>query len=310
VNVKRSAALKRARDTRVVAAQGPRHRNEDRLMLHERACRRWIVAAIGLLFGILAIAASSVQADARNDYLIRLLKDSTQFRVRAQAAISLGGVDAATGVVEALTTALADEHPAVRAAAANSLGRLADPKSLRALRSASSDPEPPVRSAVSAAIAKIESAARQVGSQVEIRPTPTGPARYYVALGRPASRAPDVSIGDLDQALQVLRDRLATIDGVVIAPVNESPSQVRSVLRARNLRGFYLESAVTSLEQKPGGGVRVAVSLIVATYPDRAMRAIMQGAATAMGGGDSRSQAMMSAFRSALNQLPAAMARE
>jgi hypothetical protein len=279
-------------------------------MLHVRARRRWISTLVGALFGLVALGASSVHADARNDYLIRLLKDSTQFRVRAQAAISLGGVESAAGVVDALTTALADEHPAVRAAAANSLGRLSDPKALRALRSASSDTEPPVRAAVSAAIAKIESAARQMGAQIETKPTPSGPARYYVALGRPASRAPDVSNGDLDQALQVLRDRVATIDGVVIAPSNESPSQVRSVLRARNLRGFYLESSVTSLENKPGGGVRVAVSLIVATYPDRAMRAIMQGAATAMGGGDSRSQAMMSAFKSALNQLPAAMARE
>jgi hypothetical protein len=36
----------------------------------------------------------------------------------------------------------------------------------------------------------------------------------------------------------------------------------------------------------------------------------MQGAATAVGGRDSRSQAMTSAFKSALSQLPSAMARE
>ena len=279
-------------------------------MLHERACRRWIATAIGLLFGDIG-ARHEFGPGRRAQRLPDPAAQGLDSVPRARPGRDLlGGVDSAAGVVDALTTALADEHPAVRAAAANSLGRLADPKSLRALRSASSDPESPVRSAVSAAIAKIESAARQVGSQSRSGRHRRGPPRYYVALGRPASRAPDVSTGDLEQALQVLRDRLATIDGVVIAPVNESPSQVRSVLRARNLRGFYLESAVTSLEQKPGGGVRVAVSLIVATYPDRAMRAIMQGAATAMGGGDSRSQAMMSAFRSALNQLPAAMARE
>jgi hypothetical protein len=279
-------------------------------MLGVGARRRWIAALIGLLCTLLAATANTAQADARNDYLIRLLKDSTQFRVRAQAAISLGGVETAAGVVDALTTALADEHPAVRAAAANSLGRLADSKALRPLRAAAGDPEAPVRLAVTAAIAKIESATRQAGTQVEVKTTPSGPARFYVALGRPASRAPDISSGDLDHALAILRERLATIDGVVIAPPNESPSQVRSVLRARNLRGFYIESAVTSLEQKPGGGIRAAVSLIVATYPDRAMRAIMQGAATAMGGGDSRAQAMAGALKSALNQLPQAMARE
>ena len=108
----------------------------------------------------------------------------------------------------------------------------------------------------------------------------------------------------------MLRERVQSIDGVVLAPADEPPSQVRSVLRARNLRGYYIESSVTSIEQKPGGGVRAQVSVIVATYPDRAMRAIMQGAATAMGGGDSRTQAMAAALKSALNQLPQAMARE
>lgn len=272
-----------------------------------RAASR-LAAWLGALC-MLAIA-SSAAADARSDYLIRLLKDSTQFRVRAQAAISLGGVESAPDVVDALMTSLSDEHPAVRAAAANSLGRLSDSKSLRALRSAENDPEPPVRSAVKAAIAKIESASRSNTGEAAVKTTPTGPPRYYVAVGRPATRAPEVAAGDLDRALQVLRERVSSIDGVVLAPPDEPPSQVRSVLRARNLRGYYIESSVTSIEQKPGGGVRAAVSVIVATYPDRAMRAIMQGAATAMGGGDSKTQAMAAALKSALNQLPQAMARE
>lgn len=277
-----------------------------------RALRAGVACRIAAWLGALCVfaIAGSAAADARSDYLVRLLQDSTQFRVRAQAAISLGGVESAPEVVDALMKSLSDEHPAVRAAAANSLGRLSDSKALRALRSAENDPEPPVRSAVKAAIAKIESASRSSGSEVAVKTTPTGPPRFYVAVGRPATRAPDVGAGDLDRALQVLRERVSSIDGVVLAPPDEPPSQVRSVLRARNLRGYYIESSVTSIEQKPGGGVRAAVSVIVATYPDRAMRAIMQGAATAMGGGDSKTQAMAAALKSALNQLPQAMARE
>jgi hypothetical protein len=277
-----------------------------------RTLRAGVARCVAAWLGALCVFAfaASAAADARSDYLIRLLKDSTQFRVRAQAAISLGGVESAPEVVDALMASLSDEHPAVRAAAANSLGRLSDSKSLRALHSAENDPEPPVRSAVKAAIAKIESSSRQSGSQVAVKTTPTGPPRFYVAVGRPATRAADVGASDLDRALQVLRERVSSIDGVVLAPADEPPSQVRSVLRARNLRGYYIESSVTSIEQKPGGGVRAAVSVIVATYPDRAMRAIMQGAATAMGGGDSKAQAMAAALKSALNQLPQAMARE
>jgi hypothetical protein len=130
-----------------------------------------------------------------------------------------------------------------------------------------------------------------------------------VAVATPASRIPNLPPTALAQARQTLRDRLAEMDGVVLAPNDETTTAARGAVRARKLKGFYVESSVTSVEAKPGG-TRVAVSVILATYPDRAMRAIMQGAATALGGGDTRGQAMTSAFRSALNQLPAAMARE
>lgn len=251
-------------------------------------------------------------ADARSEYLIRLLKGSTQFRVRAQAAISLGGVGAADGAVDALMAALGDDHPAVRASAATSLARLEDPRALRALRATANDPEPPVRSAVQAAIAKLEGGERaRSGVAIEPPPArPSGPVRYYVAIGKPASRVPEFTAADLDRVQQLLRDRLAGFEGVELAVPSESPAKVRSVLRSRNLRGFYIDSAVTSVERKAGGGTRVAVSVIVATYPDRAMRAIMQGAATAIGGGDTRSQAIAGALKSALSQLPQAMARE
>src|SRR3954453_592383 len=76
------------------------------------------------------------------------------------------------------------------------------------------------------AVARIESGTRQFGAQVDTWTTPWGhppsrPARYYVALGRPASHAHEVSNADLDRGLQLLRERLATIEGVVIAPMNE-----------------------------------------------------------------------------------------
>jgi HEAT repeat protein len=258
----------------------------------------------------LALAPASAVADARSEYLIRLLEGSTQFRVRAQAAISLGSVDAAGDVLRALSTALSDEHPAVRAAAASSLGRLGDAKAIPILRSASEDPEAPVRLAVKSAIVKLESASRMAGVAPEPVKAPSGPPRYYVAVAKPASRVGDLPSTELDRAHQVLVERLKQIDGVVIAPADESPAAVRKVLRSQSLRGFYIDSSVTNVDAKPGGGTRVAVSVIVATYPDRAMRAIMQGTATALGGGDTRAQAVAGAFRSALSQLPQALARE
>lgn len=91
-------------------------------------------------------------------YLIKLLAGSSQFRVRAQAAISLGLMEKSAAARDALTAALQDEHPAVRAAAATSLGRLGDAKHVSELRKLGGDPEEPVRHAASTSIGRIESA--------------------------------------------------------------------------------------------------------------------------------------------------------
>jgi len=274
------------------------------------ATRLFAAACGALLIGLALGCASVAQADARSDYLIQLLSGSSQFRVRAQAAISLGSLQSDGTVVAALGKALKDEHPAVRAAAANSLGRLADPSSLAALKIAISDAEEPVRAAATAAVARIESARRSSSAVVTGPVVPSGPARFYIAVGTPASRATGISETELRTAHQTLKARVQEIDGVVLAPPNESSSSAEQVMRNRKLKGFYLESSVTSIENKPDGGVRAVVSLIVATYPGRDMRAVMQGAATALGGGDIKGQAVEAAFKSALRQLPQAMVRE
>src|ERR1700712_2738839 len=91
-------------------------------------------------------------------YLIKLLKGSSQFRVRAQAAIALGVMEKSLAARGALTAALQDVHPAVRAAAATALGRIGDANHVVALRTLSGDPEEPVRNAARASIGRIESA--------------------------------------------------------------------------------------------------------------------------------------------------------
>lgn len=270
---------------------------------------RWLALTCVAMLTI-ACMPTSASADARSDYLIQLLSASSQFRVRAQAAISLSAVQSEATVVDALSRALGDEHPAVRAAAANSLGRLAEARTLPSLRTAMRDPEEPVRTAASAAVKRIESMQTAARGTVIEAPQPAGPARYYIAIGAPASRATGVTDTDLRAANDGLRARVSEIDGVVLAPVDESNTAAQKVLKTRQLKGFYIESSVTSIENKPDGGVRAAVSLVVATYPGRDIRAMMNGAATVMGGGDIKAQALEAAFKSALRQLPQALVRD
>lgn len=254
----------------------------------------------------LAVAPEPAAADARSRYLVRLLEGSSQFRVRTQAAISLVKVGDEAGVVQALRQALRDSHPAVRAAAARSLGQLEARAAQGDLQATAKDPEAPVRAACTAALARI---ATRGGGETP-KQQPTMDARYYVAVGTPGSRVDGVEPGVLSQAKGVLRSKLATVDGVQVAPDGETNSQARRLLAQRKLKGFYIDSSITSVQKRPGGGIRVVVSLIVATYPGRDMRAILHGAATAMGsGGHTTFSALEGAISGALRQLPAALAQ-
>jgi HEAT repeat protein len=88
-------------------------------------------------------------------YLVKLLASSSQFRVRAQAAISLGLMEKSPAARDALTAALQDAHPAVRAAAATSLGRIGEVSHIVVLQKLGNDSEAPVRSAARTSITKL-----------------------------------------------------------------------------------------------------------------------------------------------------------
>jgi hypothetical protein len=264
-----------------------------------------------LIGGLLWEAPAAAQADARTDYLVRLLQTSRTFRVRAQAALSLGRLRSFPQIVEALTGALRDEHPAVRTAAASSLEQLGAAEALGALRSARSDRDSTVRSAVSRAIRSLERVAR---TRPRTEPVPTEPsaadARYYVGVGMPGSSNGDVDRRILGQAREFIETRVRSIDGVVVAPAQESSTQARRVLSRNRLTGYYLDSSIVRVE-RTGGNTRAVVSVIVGTYPGRDMRVILQGAATVQGGGSgprADQQAIEGALTGALRRLPQAFA--
>jgi HEAT repeat protein len=74
---------------------------------------------------VLVTAVAGAQTD-RTQYFVDLLSSSTSFSVRAQAALALGRVPQSAQVRTALTAALRDNEPAVRAAAASAMERQAD----------------------------------------------------------------------------------------------------------------------------------------------------------------------------------------
>ena len=92
---------------------------------------------------VLAVALSlTAAASPRTDRLVTFLADHDSYRVRAQAAQSLGRVGDARAV-DALVSALGDDHAAVRAAAALALGRIGSPAALGALDDLARDTSQP-----------------------------------------------------------------------------------------------------------------------------------------------------------------------
>src|SRR5262245_24967154 len=81
-----------------------------------------------------AAAASPAATPAKVQELCReLLDDSTNYKVRVQAALVLGRLGD-TAAVPALTKALADSNKTVRAIAAQALGQIGDAGAAEALR--------------------------------------------------------------------------------------------------------------------------------------------------------------------------------
>ena len=264
--------------------------------------------AWGLLAFMLVISFAIGQAFAQSDrtaYFVNLLNTSSSFRVRAQAALALGRVDTSPEVRRALTTALSDSEPAVRAAAASAMERLGDRELLGALRAASGrERDATVRSAEERAIAALS---RTPDSSTD-RPEPSGPARYYVAIGSPGDRSSAFSAEQIRTLRGFITETVGGLEGVRMAPDGESNAAATRALRRNRLVGYYVETSIVQVDES-GGGVSARVSVILATYPSRDMRAMLSGSARVPGGTGDRAKlrATQGALQGALRQLPQAM---
>ncbi len=250
---------------------------------------------------IALLLATSAHADGRENYLVRLLRDSSAFRVRAQAALSLGQLDATPRSVAALERAVRDKHPAVRVSAISSLRRLGAKEALPTVQRATRDRNKSVRHAANGAVTALEAIGeRQRGP---------GKPRHLVAVGMPGAKADRVSRQMLFDARIFLSEKLIELSGVELAPDDLSPADAKREIARRRLRGYSLESSIVTLKPR-GNGVRAEVSVIVLTYPGRDMRAMLRGAATASGrySAGTAEQAVQGAFIGALRRLPQVLA--
>ena len=263
-----------------------------------------------------AASSSAAGGSASTVLLVQNLRSGDNFRVRSRAALALGRVRTAAAA-DALIAALEDSHPAVRAAAARSLGTGRHKRALPKLeRLQKDDPDAPVRKAARAAIARLTPP--KGPPKGPPKPAADEPAAgdggdftYYVHVGAPHSNVAGLGSAVLGRARSVAKGSVRFMPGVRLAPDSESAAAARGVLSKKGRHGFHIDLNVVSVEDDGAGGTRAVVEAMLQSYPGRDMRASVRGKATVPGkrGPDAQRQAVEGATRGALRSLPGVMQR-
>lgn len=263
---------------------------------------RALVACAVVALGVAVAPAGWAQ---EHSTVIRVLHHGRDFRARVRAALALGN-RRDRSVTPHLVRALEDSSPAVRAAAATSLGRLGDPSAIDALREATNDRRRVVRNEAQRAIRRIRDAnpdARERHGRATPRrrgasgsaPYPTVSViprardihwprvRYVVVLGSMENRS-DFEDEGLAEVLQREVSRgLLVLRGVAVLREGREPPEAERQIRRRRLPKLRLEGSVTTIERRQERRqlqVRCEVSLMLMEDRGRAIRSVLNGAAT------------------------------
>ncbi len=251
----------------------------------------------------LFLAVSSGLAQTDHGAVVRVLRESRDFRARVRAALALGSTNDRS-VTPALVSALHDASPAVRAAAATALGNLHDPAAEAPLRGLLADPATVVRTEAERAIQRIGATraparpSAPAGTLTRTRSGEVLPAiavvprahdiywptvRYVVVLGTMQNRSGFRHDG-LDQLLEreVTRN-LIVLRGVAVLRAGEEPPSAAREIQRRRLPKLRLEGSLNRVDrqsQRAQISVRCEVSLMLLDEPGRNLRSVLNGAAT------------------------------
>jgi hypothetical protein len=197
--------------------------------------------AIALVF------SAQVSADARSDYLINMLENGATYRIRVQAATTLGVIRCADAV-PALSRALVDENDLVVISSAAALGQIGSPTPIPALESALKNPpsEP--------AKAQLETTLRVLRALVDggdLAPTEaeSEPPRFLLrvdAMGDSSGAQREDITGKM-RAMVV--DRLSRESFVILQSAEMKADQVKAKTKKEKLKAFILSGSIIRLER-------------------------------------------------------------
>lgn len=232
-----------------------------------------VISLAVVLFTLLAPRLAVAQAE-RISFLSEKLRDP-DFRVRTNAALALGAVDA-EGAVAPLCGALGDSVDVVRQSAAAGLQRLNRQAGVPCLDArARIETNDTVRGQISKALAGLANLAGGVATE-----NPN--AKYYVQIA-PVTNGTDRRTAEIESLVRAaVMAKLDSLGVYQIAPANESIDGAKATMSKRKLKtGFYLTISVQPMQY--ASGISVGVSVAISSYPGKSLKATLTGSSS--GGG-------------------------
>lgn len=234
--------------------------------------------AAGILLVVAAITTSGASTAQDRD-----LAESSDFRIRVQAALRLGRTGGATSRTD-LEAGLRDAHPAVRVACAVALGAVGDAAAVPALQQAmKGETFASVKSAMKENIEKLRAGGGGgAGSSTADPAAGVEKAKYVVQLG--TMRNTTGLRADLDTVMRsAARTKAGSIKGAVV--LDNADVAILRRASERKIPVLLVDGSLTRLTQTTGrdGGLIVSaqVDLSIRKVPQQTLRGTVSGNASA-----------------------------
>jgi hypothetical protein len=245
-------------------------------------------ARIGLLVIATSMAGGPAGAQPVGD-LVQKLQQSSDFRVRVQAALELGKTKGRPARL-ALQAALDDENAAVRAAAAAGLKVLGDPAALDDLHKHENDSSPAVRAQIQSTVTALQSAS--TAGKASQKPD------VLVQFGKIHVGASASGIA-LDDVERTSKQKLGQLPGIAVVDAGKDAPAPRGGVPVIMLTG-----RVKQLEQSREGSSVVylaSVEFVLHKMPGQTIKGVVSGSARASGSPDERQELQKSALEAAID---------
>lgn len=226
----------------------------------------WLGAILGGLL-LLAPSRSPAAPTATADplpALIKSLQKDPSYKVRLQAAMTLGRLRDERSIDPLLSSLRADKHPSVRGMAAQALATIGDTDALLGLQAAQNDPDKFVRAQVEQAIVRMGGRPRAASAAA------AGP-KLLLAIGDMGDRTRHAR-GLLAQMRDFVRIELEATPGVAIAQNGEG-----------SRRRYTIEGSITEMSRKmlpDWVQITCGVSLVLTSHPGGAIVGMTSTSAT------------------------------